>query len=134
MHYQIRVAKSGKKHECNIVHRNGTPGKSQWSISVGEEFELFELADEHHWTGDGRNYWSIKSNRQKPQPIGTRGEFIARFLPHREDTWHGFPGCPRERKGDRPINRVLNAWYEAQMISWSLRKKIARRQICTLYD
>lgn len=117
-------------------HRNGTADKSQWIISVDEEFELFAMTkrDGQIYDDKGYNLWVVND---KTQVLGytehgseTR---MARFEDGtRSNHWHGYPANYMRAKNDIPPMPLLREWKEKGFIEKSEIKRMKNQKPCSL--
>lgn len=115
-------------------HRNGDPEKSQWFISIEEEFESFAVSRKNKWYNELRG-WGI-------HPSGTlmdvgrladgRTVQIVRFqemTPHGQEIqniWHGYPADIKRKTNDIPIYTILMSWMNQGIIKKHQLSKIRR--------
>lgn len=124
--------------ECVYIsvsyHRNGNPKKSQWSISIEEEFESFKTSRLQNWTSNKRG-WGLHPSKPNFE-VGTLSNeevvFIARFQEMSpdgqpiKDIWHGYPADIRNKKNDIPTDAILKCWLENSYINKSQFSRIRR--------
>lgn len=114
------------------------PDEAQWlrSLSLDEEFSIFDAADEHELSDEDGNLFGVE--RQGPDSlrfIGIWREQVAIFPVVREgEAWHGYPVYPlvdegpeyrRGQKG-RPDVSVFTKMVRAGIISPSQRKRLMK--------
>lgn len=115
-------------------HRNGDPEKSQWVISVEEEFKSFAISQKNKWY-EGQRGWGIHPSMAFLD-VGYlnngKNVQIARFQemsPHGQEIqniWHGYPADIKGKTNDIPILAVLNIWRELGIIQKHHLSKIRR--------
>jgi hypothetical protein len=109
--------------------RSGALEKSQWTISVVEERNCFELATTCSWSWRD-SYWGVHvpagtaeflglSQAPERQPV-----FIAKFIVDQAE-WHGYPVAHWRSTYDKPGTDILEAWRANGYI----RKKTVKRVI-----
>lgn len=136
--YDIATLFPDLKIECLYVavdyHRNGNPQKSQWIISVEEEFESFAIARKNEWF-NGLRGWGIHpsgSLADVGRLVNGRNVQIARFQEMTppgqkiQNVWHGYPADIKGKTNDIPVMEVLNNWLEAGIIQKHQLSKIRR--------
>ena len=134
---ETRVSPRGRCYGFHPHHRNNHPCKSQWTVQRNTEFAVFRHAEHENW-GDGQSdYWGLHLVDGEIRYLGrcvTDVRLnIARFVNDAPGgTWHGYPANPRLRRGDRPSDDVLDLWEASQLIAKHQRKKLVRRQLCSL--
>lgn len=115
-------------------HHNGAPEKSQWLISVEEEFKSFAVSRKNKWYNEQRG-WGI-------HPSGTlmdvgrltdgRTVQIVRFQEMTplgqmiQNIWHGYPADIKGKTNDIPIYDVLTHWLKLGIIKKHQLSKIRR--------
>ena len=115
-------------------HRNGNPQKSQWSISVEEEFESFKISRQQNWHNEKRG-WGLHPK----DPFSTIGRTTANnnvviaifqeMSPNGQnvdDIWHGYPADIRGKINDIPTVDVLRSWLTNGYINGHEFSKIRR--------
>lgn len=115
-------------------HRNGDPEKSQWTISVEEEFRSFAISRQNRWYQDKRG-WGIHPSGSLIE-VGTLvcGKIvrISRFQEMSplgqefKDIWHGYPADIKGKTNDIPVVEVLDSWLNAGIIKRHQLSKIRR--------
>lgn len=124
--------------ECSYTsvsyHRNGNPKKSQWSISIDEEFVCFKTSRLQKWSSQKRGWGLHPSNKFDEVGKLTDKESvkIARFQENSpnnqpiKDEWHGYPADIRGKKNDIPTDSVLQSWLSKGYINKSQFIRIRR--------
>lgn len=115
-------------------HRNGNPIKSQWTISIEEEFESFKISRQQNWHNEKRG-WGLHPTEPFSmigRLINGKNVMIARFQEmspngqNVEDIWHGYPADIRGKTNDIPTVDVLKSWLANGYINGSQFSKIRR--------
>ncbi|MBR6178066.1 MAG: hypothetical protein IKQ70_09330 [Bacteroidales bacterium] len=111
-------------------HRNGSPKKSQWLISVDEEISCFVFAKQNDWISkEDHKGWGITDDcKVLGKTTANKETFIARFeeYDYNLDHWHGYP-ADLGRPQDIPADFVLLDWYKyKKYITKSQYSKIRR--------
>ena len=117
-------------------HRYGTAGKSQWTISVDEEIDLFAKTKRNGYVYDDKGYalWIVA---EKAVVLGiteyqseTR---LARFVDGtRTDHWHGYPANYLRAKNDIPPMHLLRQWKKDGLIEKSDITRLKLQKPCSL--
>ena len=115
-------------------HRNGSPQKSQWCISVTDEEQCYATAASKNW-GNSVNYWGLHFPQDAPQKLGTSPAsdplFIAKFVSN-QGNWHGYPIAHWLSPFDKPDEHILDMWSTEGLISSTKKSKIHRGKKCVL--
>ena len=117
-------------------HRNGTPNKSQWSVTEEEERNIFIRTWTSHWVVADAG-WGLYLVNDAIAFLGVAQDhatpvFIAKFIGNNSmHDWHGFP-VDHRRQSDRPAEAVLGAWLAAAIIPAAKIRKIQKVQPCRL--
>jgi len=119
--------------------------KSQWTLSVVEEFECFKnvdglssiCSDAAAKAGWGLHIVSNKAsylgNAAANAPNAYRPLFIAKFVRSaRGMEWHGYPANSEAHDKDVPPPEALNRWHESGYLTLRAVRKISQRKKCTL--
>lgn len=122
----------------NQQHRNGTPNKSQWVVSLADELASFNHATAQNWFVDLWG-WGLHLPGGSPAQLGTsvgnmRALFIAKFVANRNrnDNWHGYPADYCVNSQDIPKAEVLQRWLAAGVCRPAAVRKISRGKKCAL--
>ena len=117
-------------------HRNGTADKSQWTISVDDEFDLFAKAKRDGQIYDDKGYalWIVSEVAcvlgLTEHDSETR---LARFVDGtRSDHWHGYPANYMRAKNDIPPMSLLRQWKENGLIEKSDITRLKQQKPCRL--
>ena len=117
-------------------HRNGTPDKSQWTISVDDEFDLFAKTklDGQIYDDKGYNLWIVNETAEVLGYTEHGSETrMARFEDGtRSDHWHGYPANYLRAKNDIPPMALLRDWKAKGLIRKSDITRIKQQKPCSL--
>lgn len=117
-------------------HRNGTPDKSQWIISVDDEFDLFAQAkrDCQIFDDKGHALWIIGDAACVLGYTEHQSETrLARFEDGtRSDHWHGYPANYLRAKNDIPPMSLLRLWKDQGLIRKSDITRLKQQKPCSL--
>ena len=117
-------------------HRNGTCGKSQWTISVDDELDLFAEAKRDGQLFDDKGYaiWIIDNNAGVLGVTEHDSETkLARFVDGtRSDHWHGYPANYLRAKNDIPPMTLLKLWKDRGLIEKSDMTRMKNQKPCSL--
>ena len=127
--------RNNKSYLSVFYHRNGTNGKSQWSIGIPEEFNLFCISDDNNWVDANGDYWGVLNNGTSC--IGTANERVCKFEPPSLGSveWHGYPvsaSSPAlQNSQDRLKAFVLavQSFIDSQSIDPNIGKRIQRGKL-----
>lgn len=126
------------KYFSERCHRHGNPYmKSQWSIDIETEINLFAMAKVRKWfSADGRA-WALLLDGSKPKVVGlTRKQEESKFARFEDgnhnDIWHGYPEEYIMSKNDIPTLPILQEWVNEGYISNRVMVKIRLGQPCNL--
>lgn len=118
-------------------HRNGTPGKSQWSIPKIHERDAFVHARNQNWllqdvgwglhiAGGQVAYLGVAQDRK-------RQLFVAKFVDGDQiQAWHGYPADHQQHPKDIPTQNTLQKWLNANLLRPAVIRKLVRGQPCNL--
>ena len=125
------------KYKPHPHHRNGTPGKSQWTIPVPQEAACFDYAVNHSWIFSSA-YWGLHLAGQAAQDLGDehRGRQVlpvrtAKFVED-QNVWHGYPVAHWLSPHDKPADVILKSWQVAGHITKATRRRIGKGTKCKL--
>lgn len=117
-------------------HRNGTVGKSQWTISVDDEFDLFAKAKRDGQLFDDKGYalWIVADAACVLGLTEHESETrLARFEDGtRSDHWHGYPANYLRAKNDIPPMSLLRLWKVEGLIEKSDLIRLKQQKPCSL--
>jgi hypothetical protein len=138
-----RTGRNAYQYRFTPKHHGG-PGSggtaSQWltSVTLAEEFAIFNAADQHQLSDEDGNLYGVqRDGLDSLRRIGLWEEQIAEFPSARAgEPWHGYPvyplgdGAPERvrRRGQkaRPAADVLTKMVRAGLISRSQRTRIMK--------
>src|SRR2546423_1445084 len=87
--------KHGYQYQFTPKHHGAVAKAAQWlpSLSLDDEFAVFNLADEHELSaGNGWLYGVRSDGNDRLEDLGTWEQQIAEFpQPDSEVPWHGYP-------------------------------------------
>jgi hypothetical protein len=119
-------------------HRDGTPTKSQWTVSVPDEQNCFRLGVHRKWISESAA-WGLHI-------VNGSGAILGRTAPNREakddlivaffqlaDVCHGYPSDPRRSVRELPPNSVTSDWLKENYLRASVVRKLQRGQPCGPY-
>lgn len=115
-------------YQINPHHRDGTPKKSQWTITNRKEVEVFGWSQERGSLSDGF-YWGVLWDGALCLPLGmtpnSLNSKIARFeCTAQPRVWHGYPvDYVNDPQHDCPDRDVLLLWARLGIIT---KAKIAK--------
>lgn len=117
-------------------HRNGTADKSQWTISVDDELDLFAKTKRDGQIYDDKGYalWIIGNDACVLGITEHQSETrLARFVDGtRSDHWHGYPANYMRAKNDIPPMSLLRQWKESGLIEKSDITRLKLQKPCSL--
>lgn len=128
---------SGVTYACKPDHRDNTPVKSQWRISIDEELDCFRFARSSNWIDDDRG-WGLHLVDGAAVYLGvgvdrTHELFVARFEGDQNNTyWHGYPADHTRRIDDIPTEAIAFQWIAAKLLGKSKVRKLLKGQRCKL--
>jgi hypothetical protein len=137
VHGQV-TGRSSYRYQFTPKHHGADPNAAQWlpSLSLEEEFAVFNGADEHELSdGEGNLYGVRRDDEGELLYVGTWNQQVAEFPVSRaEEAWHGYPLYPlvemgpenrRGQKG-RPEAAVFTQMVRAGVISRSQRRRLMK--------
>ena len=117
-------------------HRNGTSDKSQWTISVDDEFDLFAQTkhDGQIYDDKGYNLWIVNDMVEVLGYTEHGSETrMARFEDGtRSNHWHGYPANYLRAKNDIPPMSLLREWKKKGLIEKSDITRLKQQKPCSL--
>jgi hypothetical protein len=134
----VSVGLSSPSYLPNPKHRDKSPNKSQWTITVADELVCFREADQRAWllVDEG---WGLHLTAGLPAYLGvaavdqTRKLFIAKFVvSHVPPVWHGYPADPQSNEQDIPGEVILGRWLDSGLLPASKIRKVGKKQACRL--
>jgi len=124
-------------YQVHPDHRNGTRGKSQWTISEQAELDMFDNV-----LGHGRLHsdvgWGLYIDNGRVDYLGVaqdhyRKVFVAKFVDGSQNNcWHGYPADHQRNVSDIPAPYILQEWLDANLLRCAVIRKIMRGQPCNL--
>lgn len=130
------VILSGLVYTHNLVHRDWSREKSQWTISELLERKCFVHSCRKQWLEPGTT-WGLHFHRGEVEYLGLGRDhqtrvFIAKFVHDPGiDEWHGYP-VDHRRPGDKPPKEVLDSWLRERILAAPKIRKIKGNQPCKL--
>jgi hypothetical protein len=127
---------NGSTYNVNPVHRNKTPGKSQWTITSPEEAQACSVCIQRDWVDEWTG-WGLHYINGSPQYLGVGQDhvtlvFIAKFVSEDQGTyWHGYP-AHHSRQWDRPAAAILAAWLRNEVLPAAKIRKVSKGEPCKL--
>lgn len=122
---------------CHPVHRNGRPGKSQWTINEQEEVDCFRQTFQAQWIIDHKG-WGLHIVNGFPYKLGVAQDrvtdvFVAKFVGNQQIAeWHGFPADHRKNSSDKVDEAVAWDWLERGFLTGAKVRKLIAGQPCRL--
>lgn len=123
-----------------LDHRNGSPQKSQWTISEQAEqqcfyqaYNLWQQAEYTCWGLHFENGKAVYLGKSKISSGIVRDLFIAKFLDSNANCeWHGYPADHTLNHQDIPPTDVLAVWLKDGHLRQAAIRKITKGQKCKL--
>ncbi len=128
--HNARTRRSELAYQFTPKHHGGDRNATQWlpELTLGEEFAIFDMADEHELADAGGTLFGLQREGQDSlRSLGTQREQIAKFPYARPgEAWHGYPVYPIEGLGqkDRPAKEVFVRMVERGMISGEMKRRL----------
>ena len=128
---------NGITYCINPVHRNKTPGKSLWTISMPLERDVFLNASNQCWLVEYSG-WGLYFEKGKVSYLGVGRDhqkqvFVAKFVDSgRQQSWHGYPADHQRDAKDVPTESVLRSWLEGRYLNRPTIRKLTKGQPCSL--
>jgi hypothetical protein len=122
-------------YQPNPVHRNGTPGKSQWIVPLSAELSAFGRAGSSGWLLETAG-WGLHLEANRADYLGTsrdaeRQIFFAKFVMSAA-SWHGYPADHVTNRADIPAPPILRSWLDQEFLRAATIRKITKGQRCSL--
>jgi hypothetical protein len=100
------TGRSGYRYQFTPKHHgHGEDFDGQWmpSLTLAEEFAVFDAADQHDLSDDDGRLYGVQPNGSGSlRFLGTDHQQIAEFPFAREgEPWHGYPSYPLSEKGEK---------------------------------
>jgi hypothetical protein len=136
--HQEVTRRNGYRYQFTRKHHGADPKAAQWlpSLSLADEFSVFNLADEHELSDeDGRLYGILRTPVEGVQFLGTRDEQVAEFpVASGNEAWHGYPVYPlaneqatgRGGQAGRPAKAVFQKMEGVGLLSKQERKRLMK--------
>jgi hypothetical protein len=124
-------------YAAHPAHRNRTPDKSQWTITVRQEVWCFDCSLRNSWL-ENRMGWGLHLVGGKPKVLGVSADgmtplAVAFFRdPNRRRYWHGYPADLKRRPSELPPERIRQEWLDKGLLPPAKLRKIMRGQPCIL--
>lgn len=124
-------------YQINPVHRNGTYGKSQWTVNTSAELVAFDQAWTSGWCAQDVG-WGLYTPAGSPEYLGVAQDhatlvFVAKFVADAQGcTWHGYPADHRRNQHDIPSESIRKSWLDARLLPLPKIRKLGKGQRCTL--
>src|SRR5438105_1295963 len=97
--------RSGYRYQSTPKHHGGDRDAAQWlpSLSLEEEFAVFNGADEHELSDHDGNLYGVRPDGEGGlRYLGTQHQQVAEFPVARAgEAWHGYPLYPLKELGPR---------------------------------
>jgi hypothetical protein len=127
-----RTTRSSYQYQFTRKHHGGDNKAAQWlpSLTLDEEFAVFNTADLHNLADEAGNLYGIESiDTDELRQLGTRGEQVAKYPVTAENLpWHGYPAFPLAGSNppSTPPKAVLVQMQEAGLIDKRGRKRLGK--------
>jgi hypothetical protein len=118
-------------------HRDKTHGKSQWTISMNEERDVFLGTLTQSWVAQDAG-WGLRVDDGRITYLGVardhvRQVFIAKFVhTNHRHTWHGYPADHQSCVKDIPDESILRSWLDTRLLSPAKICKLQKGKPCSL--
>ena len=124
------------QYQPNPVHRNRTPGKSQWTITMQEEHNSFAQSVRHGWI-EATSAWGLHTPNGQPLKLGltqdhSNSVYIAKFVGLPLGPCHGYPADHTRCMRDIPSERILRSWLQNSLLTAPKARKILKGMKCNL--
>jgi len=132
------TGRSSYRYQFTPKHHGADSDAAQWlpSMTLDEEFVVFDEADEHELNDDDGNLYGVQRDDDgEVRYIGTWNQQIAEYPVAREaEPWHGYPLYPlielgpenrRGQKG-RPAKEVFDKMADAGVITRRQRRRLLK--------
>jgi hypothetical protein len=133
-----RTGRNDYGYRFTTKHHGGDRTAAPWlpSLSLDEEFAIFNEADEHGLADEDGNLYGLRhDNEGDVLYLGTWNQQVAEFPHAREgEAWHGYPHYPlielgpANRRGQRgrPARVVFALMVQAGLISERQRRRLLK--------
>ena len=130
----------GIQYSRPSYHRDGTPNKSKWTITVVEEKQVFVNAHSSNWLSSLDNDgWGCHRISGSLEYLGIGQDqctkvFISKYVCSRANVndWHGFPADHQSNTQDIPPSKILFDWQKIGIINKPQMRRIMKGQPCSL--
>jgi hypothetical protein len=120
-------------------HRNGSPAKSQWTISTDQERHCFDVSSRFGWL-DQNGQWGLHLLDGLPSALGKTAKHtgrqidvkICRFITDLALRSHGYPADYRKNSHDTPAFETLAKWHASGFIAKHEIAKLLKGKPCRL--
>jgi len=131
------VIAPGFSYQHHPGHRDGTAGKSQWSVTETEERGIFDHSRMSQWLSQYLG-WGVHVVTGQAVYLGNsddsaRSLIIAKFVASNSPKiWHGYPADHQRRIQDIPEPKILMEWMRLKYLKPAKIRKLMRGQPCSL--
>jgi hypothetical protein len=122
-----------RPYQHNPVHRDGTPGKTQWKtdVTISDEEAIFRLGEDSGWM-EGSNVFSLRIGASSAIDYLDAEDFLNFAHFSGAAVWHGWPANPKRSPKDMPSYEILRAWVERKFTTRARVAKLMRYQRCAI--
>jgi hypothetical protein len=129
----------GYKYVSKPDHRDGTSTKSQWIVSIGDEYACFEHGVSRGWVSiSGDSAWGLHLVDGRCEYLGKTAPghgppsdlFVAYF--QLADVCHGYPSDLMRSRREAPPTSVARDWLTGKYLRPSVVRKLQQGQLCSL--
>ncbi len=129
------TTRSKYQYQFTPKHHGADKKAAQWqpSLTLDEEFAVFDMADEHNLVdANGNLYGAAKIGTDELRILGTRGEQVAKFpVAAQNQAWHGYPAWPLatgNHVGDdrKPTKAILDQMKADGIVTKRGRKRLGK--------
>ena len=127
----------GYAYTVHPHHRNGTAGKSQWTVTEAQELGIFANSLTQQWLLGGFA-WGLYSPGGQVSYLGVSSNnqtrlFVAKFVGGVAPiVWHGYPADPQRSVRDIPEPSIFRKWIDQGVLGLPKIRKLMRGQPCDL--
>lgn len=128
---------SGVDYACHPDHRNGSPHKSQWTITETHEIQSFTNTHNRGWAV-GSRAWGLHYENDQLGYIGMAADgcrrlFVARFEDGSANgKWHGYPADHQNKPNDRLPESLKRIWISERILPPAKVRKLSKGEPCSL--
>lgn len=127
---------AGERYLSKPDHRDSSPAKSQWTVAVSVEYEIFETTINNSWRSSDAG-WGLNLVNEVAQPVGLSARdqgdpcllHVAFF--QLASVCHGYPSDPRRSVREIPIEAVRKDWLERKLVRPAAIRKMGRGIVCS---